>query len=165
MDILTIDTENRRDVKRFLDFPFQLYRDVPQWVPPFDSDARRMLDRTKHPFYQHSTAEFFLAVKDDRVVGRLAVLDHRPYNEWNHSQTAFIYLFESENDPDASRGLFNAAFEWAQKRGLTQEALAAKVDIHRVHLARIESAVRTPSVEMLEKLAKALKVTVGELVE
>ena len=120
MNILTIDTGNKRDVKRFLDFPFQLYRDVPQWVPPFEADAKRMLDRRKHPFYQHSTAEFFIAVKADRVVGRLAVLDHRPYNEWNHSQTAFIYLFESENDRDASRGLFNAAFEWAQKRGLTQ---------------------------------------------
>ena len=52
-----------------------------------------------------------------------------------------------------------------EKRGLTQEALAAKVDIHRVHLARIESAVRTPSVEMLEKLAKALKVKPGKLLE
>jgi transcriptional regulator with XRE-family HTH domain len=52
-----------------------------------------------------------------------------------------------------------------EKRGLTQEALAVKVDIHRVHLARIESAVRTPSVEMLEKLAKALKVKPGKLLE
>ncbi len=120
MNILTIDTNNKRDVKRFLNFPFQLYRDVPQWVPPFEADARRMLDRKKHPFYQHSTAEFFLAVKADRVVGRLAVLDHHPYNEWNRAQTAFIYLFESENDRDVSRSLFKAAFEWAQKRGLTQ---------------------------------------------
>ncbi len=120
MDILTIDASRKRDVKRFLDFPFHLYRDVPQWVPPFDADAKRMLDRRKHPFYQHSAAEFFIAVKADRVAGRLAVLDHRPYNEWNHSQTAFIYLFESENDRDVSRGLFRAAFAWAQKRGLTQ---------------------------------------------
>jgi GNAT superfamily N-acetyltransferase len=120
MDIIRIDTANQHDVKRFLDFPFQLYRDVPQWVPPFASDAKRMLDRTKHPFYQHSTAEFFIAVKADRVVGRLAVLDHRPYNEWNHSQTAFIYLFEAENDREVSGDLFNAAFEWARARGLTQ---------------------------------------------
>ena len=52
-----------------------------------------------------------------------------------------------------------------EKRGMTQETLASKVDIHRVHLARIETATRTPSVDMLEKLAKALKVKVGELVE
>ena len=120
MDILTINTANKRDVQRFLDFPFQLYRNVPQWVPPFDSDAKRMLDRKKHPFYQHSAAEFFIAVQADRVVGRLAVLDHRPYNEWNHSQTAFVYLFDAENDQNVSRGLFEAAFQWARARGLTQ---------------------------------------------
>lgn len=120
MDILTINTADKRDVRRFLDFPLQLYRNIPQWVPPFAADAKRMLDRRKHPFYQHSTAEFFIAVKADRVVGRLAVLDHRPYNEWNHTQTAFIYLFEADNDREVSRGLFNAAFEWARVRGLTQ---------------------------------------------
>jgi GNAT superfamily N-acetyltransferase len=120
MDILRIETTNKHDVKRFLDYPFQLYRDVPQWVPPFASDAERMLDRKKHPFYQHSAAEFFVAVKAERVVGRLAVLDHRPYNEWNHSQTAFLYLFEAENDREVSQGLFDAAFEWARKRGLTR---------------------------------------------
>ncbi len=120
MDVIKIDTTNKRDVKRFLDFPFQLYRDVPQWVPPFASDARRMLDREKHPFYHHSAAEFFIAVEADRVVGRLAVLDHRPYNEWNHSQTAFVYLFDAENDQKVSRGLFEAAFAWARARGLTQ---------------------------------------------
>ncbi len=120
MNIIQVDTANSREVKRFLDFPFQLYRDVPQWVPPFASDAKRMLDRKKHPFYQHSAAEFFIAQKADRVVGRLAVLDHRPYNEWNHSQTAFFYLFDAENDREVSRGLFEAAARWAQTRGLTQ---------------------------------------------
>jgi hypothetical protein len=120
MDVIKIDTTNKSDVQRFLDFPFQLYRDVPQWVPPFASDAQRMLDRKKHPFYRHSAAEFFLAVQADRVVGRLAVLDHRPYNEWNHAQTAFFYLFECENDREVSRSLFNAAFEWARARGLTK---------------------------------------------
>lgn len=120
MEIIRIDTANRREVKGFLDFPFQLYRHVPQWVPPFDSDAKRMLDRKQHPFYRHSAAEFFIARRADRVVGRLAVLDHRPYNEWNHSRTAFVYLFEAENDGEVSRGLFQAAFQWAQARGLTQ---------------------------------------------
>lgn len=119
MDIVEIDTANRRDTQRFLDFPFRLYRDSPQWVPPFDSDARRMLDRRKHPFYQHSAAAFFVAQQADRVVGRLAVLDNRRYNEFNHTRTALFYLFEAENDFEVSRGLFKAAFDWAQARGLT----------------------------------------------
>jgi hypothetical protein len=120
IDIRPIDTRNKRAVKRFLEFPFQLYRHVPQWVPPFDSDAKRMLDRQKHPFYQHSAAEFFIAQETDRVVGRIAVLDHRPYNEWNHSSTAFFYLFEAENNREVAQGLFDAATEWARARGLKQ---------------------------------------------
>jgi hypothetical protein len=85
---------------------------------PRASDARRILDRRKHPFYRHSAAEFFLALKADRVVGRLAAIDHRPYNEWNHSRTAFFYLFEVENDREVSQSLFQAVFEWARARNL-----------------------------------------------
>jgi transcriptional regulator with XRE-family HTH domain len=52
-----------------------------------------------------------------------------------------------------------------EKRGLTQEALAAKVDINRVYLARIETAVQAPSLDVLERLAKALKVKAAKLLE
>lgn len=120
MDIIRLDTSNRRDVSRFLDFPFQLYRNVPQWVPPFASDASRMLDRRKHPFYQHSDADFFLALKADRVVGRLAILENKRYNDFNQTRTALFYLFEAENDPAIARGLFDAAIDWARARGLTE---------------------------------------------
>ena len=119
IQIHPIDTNDKRETRRFLDFPFQLYRHVPQWVPPFESDAKRMLDRTKHPFYRHSAAEFFIAQEADRVVGRIAVLDHRPYNEWNRSSTAFFYLFEVENNREAAQGLLEAATAWARARGLT----------------------------------------------
>jgi len=51
------------------------------------------------------------------------------------------------------------------ERGLTQQAMADKAKIHRVYLAQIEGATRAPSLEMLERLAKALKVKVGALVE
>ncbi len=118
MDIVKIDTSNLRDVRRFLQFPFDLYRGVPQWVPPFAQDVRRMLDRRKHPFYQHSDADFFLAVKNDRVVGRLALLENRHYNDFNHTRTALFYLFEAEDDREASRGLFDTAIDWALARNL-----------------------------------------------
>ena len=117
MDIAQIDLDNRREVKAFLALPFRLYRQVPQWVPPMASDAGRMLSRT-HPFYGHSEAAFFLARRDGLVVGRLAVLNNRNYNAFNAERTAFFYLFECENDRQASDGLFAAAFAWARQRGL-----------------------------------------------
>jgi transcriptional regulator with XRE-family HTH domain len=51
------------------------------------------------------------------------------------------------------------------ERGLSQQALADKVHIHRVYLAKIEGAIQAPSLEILESLAKALKVKPGELLE
>jgi transcriptional regulator with XRE-family HTH domain len=51
------------------------------------------------------------------------------------------------------------------ERGLSQQALADKVKIHRVYVAKIEGAVQAPSLEILDRIAKALKVKVGALVE
>jgi len=117
--IVEIDTTDPRQVRQFLDLPFRLYQDVPQWVPPLASDVRRMLDRRRHPFYRHSDAAFFLALDGSRTaVGRVAVLDNRNYNTYNHEQTAFFYLFECENDPSTAQALFDAAFAWARARGL-----------------------------------------------
>jgi hypothetical protein len=118
MKITPLDTANRRQVQAFLDLPFRLYRYIPQWVPPLAMDARRMLDRRKHPFYRHSEAAFFLAQRDGRAVGRIAVLDNRNYNAFNRERTAFFYLFECEDDSEISSGLFEAAFDWARARRL-----------------------------------------------
>lgn len=118
MEVLLVDTSNRRQVQQFLDLPFELYRDAPQWVPPLAGEARRMLDRRRHPFYRHSDAAFFLATERGRAIGRLAVLDNAHYNAFNHERTAFFYLFECVDDPPAARALFEAAFAWARGRGL-----------------------------------------------
>jgi hypothetical protein len=116
----TLDTESGRDVQRFVDFPFRLYQDCPQWVPPFIDDIKLQLDRRRYPFYQHSDAAFFMATRDGQLVGRIAVLENRHYNAHWNSQTAFFYLFEAENDPDTSLALFAAVEEWARARDLNK---------------------------------------------
>jgi hypothetical protein len=118
MEITPLDTTRPRQVRAFLDVPFRLYRDIPQWVPPLEMDIRRMLDRRRNPFYRHSEAAFFLAQDGGQVVGRIAVLDNANYNAFNREHTAFFYLFECEDNPDAAQGLFEAAFAWARQRGL-----------------------------------------------
>lgn len=55
--------------------------------------------------------------------------------------------------------------EWRERRGLTQEQLAEKAGISRTYLARLETARHDPTLSMLEKLAKALRVKVGRLLE
>jgi hypothetical protein len=121
-----LDLADRRRVKQFLDLPYRLYRDVPQWVPPLAFEARRMLDRGRHPFYKHSQAAFFLAEDSaGRPIGRLAVLDHTRYNEFNRERTAFFTLFECDPEPEAAQALFEAAFAWA-RRGSLQQVIGPK---------------------------------------
>lgn len=115
-----IDTRSPSQVRRFVNLPFQLYRDHPQWVPPLLGDIRLMLNRNKHPFYEHSTADFFLAVRDGRDVGRVAALDNRRYNEYHDKRQAQFYLFDCEDDPEAATALFERVFQWARARGLEQ---------------------------------------------
>jgi hypothetical protein len=118
MKIIRMDPNNRKQVRDFLWLPGNIYRNIPQWVPPLRRDERRRLDQKRYPFFRHSEAAFFLAYQDNIPVGRLAILDNRLHNEHNHEKTAFFYLFESENDPAIAHLLFEEAFLWAKARGL-----------------------------------------------
>jgi hypothetical protein len=118
MKIVQLEYSDKSQVRAFLDLPFRLYRDIPQWVPPLEMDIRRMLNPGKHPFYKHSEAAFFLVHGDGQVTGRIAVLNNHNYNTFNQERTAFFYLFECEHDPQTAERLFEASFDWARKRGL-----------------------------------------------
>jgi hypothetical protein len=120
LNITTVDTSSRRDVDHFITLPWAIYKDTPQWVPPLVDDTKLMLDRKRYPFYQHSDAAFYLAERDGKPVGRIAVLDNRHYNEYWKSATAFFYLFDSFNDPEASAALFTQIEKWAKGRGLNK---------------------------------------------
>ncbi len=113
-----VDTGNKKQVKRFVEFPYRIYADCPQWVPPLDIDAYNQLNRKKHPFHEHSDVDFFLAIRDGRIVGRIAAIENKPFNLYHKRKTANFYLFECENDLEAATALFNTAFEWAKSRGL-----------------------------------------------
>jgi hypothetical protein len=120
MIIIQIDLSDKRQVQEFLRLPFRIYINTPQWVPPLQSDERLRLNPKRYPFYKHSNAVFFVARENAQTIGRLAVLDPFLYNEYNSEQTAFFYMFECENNPEAAGELFEAGFAWARKRGLTK---------------------------------------------
>jgi GNAT superfamily N-acetyltransferase len=118
--VLPIDLQSSRDVRRFLDLPFRLYRNHPLWVPPIRVDAATQLNPRKHPYYEHSEAEFFLATRDGEDAGRIALLENKPYNRYHHKRQAQFYLFECIEDLEVARALVDVAAERARERGLTQ---------------------------------------------
>ncbi len=120
IQIEKMDTLNRRQVEEFIRFPFRLYAGTSQWVPPFYSDVRIMLDRKKHPFYEHSDADFFLARQGGEVVGRISAMENKPFNRYHGTQQAVFYFFECVDDQEVANALFERAFEWARQRGLNK---------------------------------------------
>jgi hypothetical protein len=115
-----VDKTSKADVRRFVDIPFRLYADCPQWVPPIRADVRTMLNPDKHPFYEHSDADFFIAVQDGRDVGRIGALENRRFNEYQGKHQAQFYLFECIDDQDVAAALFERLFEWARARQLDE---------------------------------------------
>jgi len=113
-----VNVSSKNHVNRFVHIPYRLYAGHPYWVPPLLIDAKTMLNPKKHPFYEHSEADFFVAVRDGRDVGRIAVLENRHFNEYHETHESQFCLFECEDDMEVAKALFNRAFEWAKGRGL-----------------------------------------------
>ena len=120
LTIEKVDTNTKDQVNRFVQFHYDLYRGTPQWVPPFYTDIKLMLNRKKHPFFEHSDGDFFIALRDKEVVGRIAILENRPFNKYHQSTKAQFYLFDTINDVDVTKALFDRAAEWCKERGLTE---------------------------------------------
>ncbi len=120
--MLTVEQVNLQDkqhIRRFVDIPYRLYQNHPQWVPPLRMDVDLMLNKQKHPFYEHSDADFFIAVRDGRAVGRIAALVNKRFNDHHHTRQAQFYLFECEDNQEAATALFEQVFAWARARGLS----------------------------------------------
>jgi hypothetical protein len=120
IEVRAVDTGSREAVRRFVDIAFRLYEGHSCWVPPLKRDAAAMLNRRAHPFYERSDAAFYIAARDGRDAGRIAVLDHRPFNEHHGARDATFYCFESEDDPEVLNALLARAGEWAHARKLTR---------------------------------------------
>ena len=118
LGIEKLDTTDKAQTKRFVQFYYDLYKDCPQFVPPPFGDAYLPLNRKKHPFFEHSEGDFFLALRDGEVVGRIFAGENQLFNQCHKTKKAQFYFFDSENDLGTARALFDTAFDWARKRGL-----------------------------------------------
>jgi hypothetical protein len=111
---------SRRDLRRFVDFPWRLYneKDHPQWVPPLRMSVYDALDRTGNPFYRDADREIFLALREGDVVGRIAAIENRAHNSFSGDRAGFWGFFECVDDQAVADALFAAAEAWLSARGL-----------------------------------------------
>jgi GNAT superfamily N-acetyltransferase len=115
VEVVAVD--DKRSLGAFIELPYTLYRNDPNWVPPLRIAVKELLDREKHPFYANAQAEFFLARRDGEVVGRIAAILDRAHNKAHQESAGFFGFFETVNDGDVARALLGRAREWTEARG------------------------------------------------
>jgi GNAT superfamily N-acetyltransferase len=106
----------RAELDAFIKLPWRLYRDSPQWVAPLISERRKHLSREHNPFFEHAEAEYMIAWRGRRPVGRISAhVDHR-LNRFQRNSWGLFGFFECERDPDAAIALVDAAAGWLRER-------------------------------------------------
>ena len=113
------EVRTQQQLRQFIDVPWRIYADDPNWVPPLRYDVKNFLDRRAHPFYQHGEATTFVACRGDEPVGRILATDDPHYNERHGTNVGSFGMFESPNDPEVAHGLLEAAATWLRARGRT----------------------------------------------
>jgi GNAT superfamily N-acetyltransferase len=107
----------RRELGEFVELPFRLHSTSPQWVPPLRLERRLFLSRRMNAFFHHGEAEYFLARRGDRVVGRITAQVDHAYNAFHEDRTGMFGFLELEDDPEVARALLDTAEAWLRARG------------------------------------------------
>ena len=107
----------KKQMKEFVKFPYTLYHKDPNWVPQLLMDDFRKVDQKKHPFWEHAEGAFFLARRDGAVVGRIAGIHDRIWEETHKEKAAYWGWFECIDDEKVARQLFDAAFDFGRTKG------------------------------------------------
>ncbi len=110
--------QSKRDLKRFVEFPYPLYRNNPYWVPPLRFDEMNTLRKDKNPAFDFCEAEYWLAFNGKTVVGRIAGIINRTFVEqWGHKYARFGWI-DFIDSADVAAALLGVVERWAQGKGM-----------------------------------------------
>ncbi len=109
----------RRDLRRFVEFQFSLYKNNQYWIPPLLFDEYNTLRKDKNPAFESSIAEYWLAYKDGAVAGRIAcIINRKAIEKWGAKNARFGWI-DFIDDREVSAALFKTAEDWAKEQGMT----------------------------------------------
>ncbi len=117
--IEAVPVRDRRDLRRFIDFPYSFYRDDPYWVPPLRMAQKELFDFEKHPFYRDAEVQLFLARRGGETAGRIAAIVNHNHNRFHNENAGFFGFFECIDDQPSADALLGAARAWLSSRGAT----------------------------------------------
>ncbi len=109
-----------KEMRAFVRFNYELYKDCPQAVPDLLEDTLETFDPRRNPAFRFCEAAFFLARKDGRIVGRVAaIINTRANTRWERQDVRFGWI-DFIDDIEVSRALLEAVEQWGRQRGMTR---------------------------------------------
>src|ERR1700760_3516980 len=111
--------QTKKDKKAFVDFAWDVYKDDPNWVPPLKDEVHGLITPGKNPWFEHAKGEFWLAERDNKVVGRISAQVDEPGQEHMGAGTGNWGMFEVL-DGEAGAALIKTAENWLREQGMTR---------------------------------------------
>jgi hypothetical protein len=133
--------------KAFVDFAWEVYRDDPAWVPPLKDEVHGLLNPKKNPWFEHARAQLFLALRGERVVGRISAQVDELVLEHMGAGTGQWGIFEAL-DGEAAAELIGTAENWLRAQGMTRALGPFSLSIWDEPGLEIEGFAEAPTVMM-----------------
>ncbi len=117
---LTIEkVVTRRQLEKFIRFNYQMYKDNPYSVPDLFDDMLRTFSKNHNAAFEFCEADYFLALRDGKIVGRVAaIINHKANSTWNTKNVRFGWI-DFIDDEEVSRKLLETVEQWGRERGMT----------------------------------------------
>jgi GNAT superfamily N-acetyltransferase len=146
MDI--VEVKSGQGKKRFIDFPHDLYKGDPNYVPEIYLGQKELIDEKKNPFFRHSKAQLYLALQNGKIVGRIAAIRNNEYNRFAGVKVGFFGFFDVVENYDVAKALLDTACAWVKKEGLHAVLGPANFTTNDVAGLLVEGFDRPPVVMM-----------------
>lgn len=122
MSVVIKTVESKEDLKTFVKFPLELYKDCPHYVPNLYADELATLDPQRNAMGKYSVSRLFLAYKDGRLAGRIAAIINQIANrDWNHAEVRFGWA-DFIDDKEVSKALVDAVIAFGRENGMNTVA-------------------------------------------
>ena len=110
--------ETKKELNDFIKFPWKIYKGNKYWVPPLLMEQKTLLDKVKNPFFKDAEAEYFLAYKNNELVGRIAAIKNDVHLKYHNDDCGHFGFFECIDEQEVADALFNTAKNWLKEKNL-----------------------------------------------
>lgn len=118
MTITIKKVSTKAELKKFIRFNYEMYKDNPYSVPDLLEDMLKTFDSMKNPAFEFCEADYFLAYKDNQPVGRVAAIINRRANETWHKQAVRFGWIDFIDDLEVSKALIDTVIDWGREHGM-----------------------------------------------